>query len=190
MQAMDQTRTGRVRGAYPNSRRAALALAASALLTLTASACGGDATGPSGPGTGSVTATGAVSASGSGVALFQSVSTGGTSLFQLMIAPTSQTTAAAWQVQIVDYLGRPAAGTYTLSSLDASSTNPTANFYYTSGGSMRMFNATSGQLVITSSTATGVLGTYTFTALQVDGTSTVTAQGSFNAQCAPGTACQ
>lgn len=187
--SMDQARSRRARGARSERQRAAVAFAV-ALLALTTTGCGGGATGPSGPGTGNVNASGAVSASGSGVALFQSVSTTGGSLFQLMVAPTSQTAAATWQVQIVDYAGRPAAGTYTLSPLSASSTNPTANFYYTSGGSMRMFNATSGQLVISSSTSSGVRGTYTFTGLQVDGTSTVTAQGSFDALCAPGTACQ
>jgi hypothetical protein len=190
MHDMDQLRTRRARGARSRGQRAAVALAASAVLVLAATACGGGTTGPSGPGTGSVTASGAVSASGSGIALFQSASTTGGSLFQLMVAPISQTTATTWQIQIVDYSGRPAAGTYALSPLSAGSTNPTANFYYTSGGSMRMFNASSGQLVITSSTSSGVRGTYAFTGIQVDGTSTVTAQGSFDALCAPGTVCQ
>jgi hypothetical protein len=190
MHDMDQVRTPRPRGACSKGRRAVAALAVSALLALSAGACGGDATGPSGPGTGNLTASGAVTASGSGIALFQSASTASGSLFQLLVAPTSPTTATTWQIQIVHYSGRPAAGTYALSALSASSTNPTASFYYTSGGSMRMFNATSGQLVITSSTSSGVRGTYAFTGLEVQGTSTVTAQGSFDALCAPGMSCQ
>jgi hypothetical protein len=190
MHDMDQVRTRRAHSARSKGRRAVAGLAASALLALTAIACGGDATGPSGPGTGNMTATGAVSTSGSGLALFQSTSTTGGSLFQLLVAPTSQTTAATWQIQIANYSGRPAAGTYALSPLSASSTNPTANFYYTSGSSIRMFNATSGQLVITSSTSSAVRGTYTFTGVEVNGTSTVAAQGSFDALCAPGMSCQ
>jgi len=161
------------------------------LLALAATACGGDALGPGATeGTGTVTASGAVSASGNGLALFQSISSGGTSLFQAFIAPTSQTTAATWQLQIVNYSGRLAVGTYTLSPLSVSSVDPTANFYYTSGGTANMFNSTSGQLVITTSSSSSVRGTFTFTATNATGgTGTVTVQGSFNALCAPGIAC-
>jgi hypothetical protein len=174
-----------------NSRRAALVLAISALLSLAASACGGD--GPLGPtaGTGTLTASGAVSTSGSGLALFQSVSSGGTSLFQIVVVPVSQTVTASWQLQIVNYSGRLAVGTYQLSPLSVSSPDPTANFYYTSAGTMTAFSSTSGELVITSSSSSSVRGTFTFTATNAAGSaSSVTAHGSFNAQCAPGTTCQ
>lgn len=190
MQSIRPTHARHARDARSRSRHVALALAASALLSLTAAACGSGATEPGvKEGTGTVTATGAVSTSGSGLAVFQSVSSSGMSLFQIMVAPTSQTTTATWQLQIVNYSGRLAVGTYTLSPLSVSSGNPTANFYYTSGGTMEMFNATSGNLVITSSSSSAVRGTFTFTATNFDGTSSVTAQGSFNAQCAPGLAC-
>jgi hypothetical protein len=172
----------------PMTRRT-MAAATCALLSL-AAGCGSD--NPLGPGLGSATvsATGAVSASGTGVALFQSASSGGTSLFQIVIAPLSQG-ATTWQVQIANYSGRLAAGTYNLSELSASSTDPTANFYYVSGSSIQTFNSTSGQLVISSSSASQVSGSFTFTGTDVDtGTATVTAQGSFTAQCAPGFACQ
>jgi hypothetical protein len=174
------------------NRRRALALT-SALLTLTATACGGD--NPLAPGAaegmGSLTTSGAVSTSGSGIALFQSISSGGTSLFQIVVVPASQATAATWQLQIVNYSGRLAVGTYQLSALSATSLDPTANFYYTSGGAMSMFNSISGQLVIISSSPSAVRGTFTFTGTSATGsTGSVTANGSFNAQCAPGITCQ
>ncbi len=165
-------------------------LAISTFLFLAAAGCGSDGPLAPGIGTGSLTASGAVTASGSGLALFQSVSSGGTSLFQIVIAPisASQTT---WQLQIANYSGRLAAGTYNLAPLSPSSGLPTANFYYTIGASMQMFNSTSGELVITSSSPSAVRGTFTFTATDpVGGTSSVTAHGSFYAQCAPGIACQ
>src|SRR5436190_1172526 len=191
MQLIHPTHMTHVRGGRPSSsQRRVLALATSALLSLAAAGCGGDATGPGGMGTGNVTASGAVSASGSGIAVFQSVSSGGTSLFQIVIAPLSQS-ATTWQLQIANYSGRLAVGTYNLSPLSASSSDPTASFYYTSGGTMQMFNSTSGELVITSSSSSAVRGTFTFTATDpAGGTGSVTAQGSFNAQCAPGVACQ
>jgi hypothetical protein len=192
MQLSHPTHTTHARGARPSrSPRRALILAASALFSLAAIGCGGDGpTGLSGFGSGSLTATGAVSASGSGVAVFQSVSSGGTSLFQIAIAPLSQS-ATTWQLQIANYSGRLAVGTYNLSPLSASSTDPTANFYYTTASTMQMFNSTSGQLVITSSSPSAVRGTFTFTAGDpTTGTSSVTVHGSFDAPCAPGVACQ
>ena len=174
-------------------QRRALALATFAVVSLGATACGGDSVGPLG-GTGSLTTTGAVSTSGSGLALFQSFASGGQSLFQVMVAPINlgQTgSTPAWQLQIVSYTGRPAVGTYALSALSASSTNPTANFYWTTGGTtMDLYNSTSGQLVITSSSTSEVKGTFTFTAANTaGGTATVTATGSFHAQCVPGMDC-
>ncbi len=177
------------RGAH-SSRGRRSALATFALLSLSVGACGGDATGPGGLGSGSLTASGAITASGSGIAVFQSVTSGGTSLFQVVVAPLSQS-ATTWELQIASYSGRPAVGTYNLSPLSASSTDPTASFYYTSAGNLQMFNSTSGQLVITSSSAASVRGTFTFTATDAaGGAGTVTAQGSFNAPCAPGITCQ
>lgn len=165
--------------------------AASALILFTALACGDGATAPGEKeGTGVVTATGAVTASGSGLAFFQSVSSGGFNIFQILVAPTSQTTTNSWQVQIANYSGRLEVGTYQLSAMSPSSPDPTASFYYVNGGTMDMYNSTSGELVITSSSPSGVKGTFTFTGTRVSGTpSTVTAQGSFNAKCAPGLAC-
>jgi len=191
MQLIHPTHTSLVRGAFTSGNwRHARATVASALLCLTAVSCGGD--GPLAPdlGSGSLTASGAVSTSGTGLAIFQSVSSGGTSLFQILVAPVSQT-ATTWQLQIANYSGRLAVGTYNLLPLSGSSTAPTANFYYTSGGNIQVFSSTSGQLVITSSSSSTVRGTFTFTATDpTNGTSTVTAQGAFDAQCAPGTACQ
>ena len=171
-----------------HSARRTVTSAACALFFLGASGCGGDSLGP-GIGSGTLTASGTVSASGSGPALFQSVSSGGTSLFQLVLAPISQS-ANTWTLQIANYSGRLAAGTYSLTALSPSSPNPTATFYYISGGTMQAFNSTSGQLVITSSSRSVVRGTFTFTATDpAGGTGTVTAHGSFDAQCAPGTTC-
>ena len=173
------------------TRRGAITVALTAMISITGIACGSD--GPLGPGlggTGSVTATGTVSASGSGLALFQSISSGGTSLFQILLAPLSPT-AVTWQVQIANYTGRPAAGTYTLSPLSPSSSDPTATFYYANGASMDAYNSVSGQLVITSSSASSVRGTFSFTATNTSGgAGSVTVQGSFNAECAPGLPCE
>ena len=172
-----------------HSTHRTLIVAACALFSFTASGCGGDSLGP-GIGSGSLTASGAVSASGSGPALFQSISSGGTSLFQVALAPLSQS-ANTWTLQIASYSGRLAAGTYSLTALSPSSPNPTATFYYISGGNMQMFNSTSGQLVISSSSTSVVRGSFTFTATDpAGGAGTVTVHGSFDAQCAPGTTCQ
>ena len=191
MQAIHATHTMHARGgSNSRTRSRAMGLATFALVSLAAAGCGSDGPLAPGMGTGSLTASGAVTASGTGLALFQSVSSGGTSLFQIVIAPItpSQTT---WQLQIANYSGRLAAGTYSLSPLSASSSDPTANFYYTSGAAMQVFNSTSGELVITSSSPSSVRGTFTFTATDpAGGTSSVTAHGSFNAQCAPGITCQ
>ncbi len=170
--------------------RRTMIVAASIIVSLAGTSCGGSDSvlGP-GLGSGTLTASGAVTASGSGLALFQSVSSGGTNLFQILIAPVSQSTTS-WQLQIANYSGRLPEGTYNLSALSPSSPDPTASLYYTSGGTMRMFNSTSGQLVITSSSASSVRGTFTFTATDPEGgTGTVIANGTFNAQCAPGLAC-
>jgi hypothetical protein len=141
-------------------------------------------------GSGSLSASGAVTASGTGLALFQSVSSGGSSLFQVVIVPISQS-ATTWQVQIANYSGRLAVGTYNLLPLSAGGSSPTASLYYTSGATMQIFNSTTGELVITSSSATAVRGTFTFTATDpAGGPGTVTAHGSFNAPCAPGITCQ
>jgi len=159
------------------------------LVCFTASSCGGDNPFAPGLGSGSVTVSGAVTASGSALAVFQSISSGGTSLFQIVIAPVTPT-ATTWELQIASYTGRPATGTYTLAPLSASSTNPTANFFYTSGATSQSFNSTTGQLVITSSSTTEVRGTFTFTATDpAGGAGSVTANGSFTAQCAPGMSC-
>lgn len=169
--------------------RRTMMVAASIIVSLAGTGCGSDSLLAPGIGSGTLTASGAVSASGTGLALFQSVSSGGTNLFQILIAPASQSTTT-WQVQIANYSGRPAAGTYNLSALSPSSTDPTASLYYTSGGTMQMFNSTSGQLVISSSSPSSVRGTFTFTATDpAGGTATVTANGTFNAQCAPGLGC-
>jgi len=169
-------------------RRTTMA-AASMILSLAGTGCGSDSVLGPGLGYGNLSASGAVTASGSGLALFQSVSSGGTNLFQILIAPISQSTTS-WQLQIANYSGRLAEGTYILSALSPSSPDPTASLYYTSGGTMQMFNSTSGQLVITSSSPSSVRGTFTFTATDPEGgTGTVIANGTFNAQCAPGLAC-
>ena len=177
---------------HPTSTRARRTLAA-ATLTLfcfVAASCGSDGPIAPGLGSGSLTASGAVSASGNGLAVFQSISSGGTSLFQIVIAPVTPS-ATSWQLQIANYSGRPAVGTYNLGPLSATSGDPTASFRYTSAGNIQVFNSTSGQLVITSSSVSSVSGTFTFTATDFSGgTSTVTAHGSFAAQCAPGFTCQ
>lgn len=167
--------------------RAALAIATSALFSLAATACGSDGVLGPGIGSGSVTATGAVNASGSGLALFQSAYSGETNLFQILIAPLTP----SWQVQIVNYSGRLAPGTYALSALSPSSPDPTANFYYTSGSTMDMYNSISGELVITASSSSSVRGTFSFTAANATGgTGSVTVNGSFTAECALGVTCE
>jgi hypothetical protein len=191
MQPIHQTHTSRARDAFTSrNRRRVLAIAGSVLLSLTAVGCGGDGVLAPDFGSGSLTASGAVSASGTGLAIFQSISSGGTSLFQIVVTPVSQT-ATTWSLQIANYSGRLAAGTYDLLPPTGTPTAPTANFYYTSGGNIQIFSATSGQLVITSSSSSTVSGTFTFTATDpTGGTSTVSVQGTFDARCPSGTACQ
>jgi hypothetical protein len=161
------------------------------VLLLGLAACGGNGiSGPPDLGTGNVSASGAVSASGDGVAIFQSVSIGGTNMFQIAVQPATSTGDAVWQLQIVRYAERPPVGTYQLIELSSNSTDPTANFYYTNAGTMEMFAAVSGQLVITSSSPTAVLGTVTFTGVSTtSSTRSVTVQGSFAASCPTGTTC-
>jgi hypothetical protein len=193
MQPIHPTHKLRIRTSFTSRNRyRARAVAVSALLSLAALSCGGDGPLAPGLGSGTLTASGAVTASGSGLAIFQSVSSGGTSLFQILVAPVSLSqTATTWQLQIANYSGRLAAGTYNLLPLSGSPTAPTANFYYTSNGNIQVFSATSGQLVITSSSSSTVSGTFTFTATDpTNGTSSVTANGSFDAKCAPGATCQ
>src|SRR6478609_4317083 len=84
-------------------------VAVGACFALLAVACGGSTEPGARPGTASVAANGAVSTSGAGLAFFQSASSGGTSLFQIMLAPT--TAATMWQVQVVNYSGRLPVGT-------------------------------------------------------------------------------
>ena len=178
---------------HPRRRHCAFVFATAAVVSLAAVGCGSDGPLVPGAGTGSLTASGAVSVSGSGIAVFQTVSSGGTSLFQVAIAPITQS-STIWTLQIANYSGRLAAGTYNLLPLSASSTNPTANFSYITGGTVngtvKMFNSTSGQLVITRSSPSEVFGTFTFTATETGGTGSVTVNGSFKAPCAPGTVCQ
>jgi hypothetical protein len=163
----------------------------SLLLVVVVASCGGDGiSGPARDGTGNVSASGAVSTSGEGLAIFQSVSVGGTSLFQIAVQPTAPSSGGVWQLQIVRYAARPTVGTYELTELSASSQDPTANFYYTVSGTMEMFTATSGELEITSSSTTAVRGTFTFTAESTTSSArTVTVQGAFAALCPPGVSC-
>lgn len=191
MQPIHLTHSSHVSDTFTSrGRRRVRAIGASALLCLTVVGCGGDGPLAPGLGSGSLTTSGAVSTSGTGVAIFQSISSGATSLFQIVVAPVSQT-ATTWSLQIANYSGRLAVGTYDLLPLSGSPTAPTANFYYTSAGNIQVFSSTSGQLVITSSSSSAVRGTFTFTATDPSGgSSTVTAHGTFDARCAPGTGCQ
>lgn len=175
------------------ARRGAVRAVTTPLLLLALAACGSDsALGPNvNVGQGSVRASGAVSTSGSGVALFQTASSGTTQIFQIAIAPTTQGAGTTWALQIARSAERPPVGTYSLSELSASSTDPTANLYITNGSTSEMFNSTAGELVITSSSSSLVRGTFSFTAASVnDATRHITVEGAFAAQCAPGMTCQ
>ena len=177
-------------------RRAGLVAAvAFGALALTVPSCGGDGLfGPDGRPRGTMTASGAVSASGEGLAYFQSISSGDVGMFQISVAPATPTNDPAqsviWHVQIVRYAQRPAPGTYAISPLSPSSSEPAATFYYTSDGTLELFSATAGELVITSSSPTSVRGTFTFTATSAtNGARSVSVQGAFTAVCPPGAAC-
>lgn len=193
MQLFRLTRVNWSHALHSRSWHRAFVFATAATVSLPAVGCGGDGPLVPGAGTGSLTTSGAVSVSGSGIAVFQTVSSGGTSLFQVAIAPVSQS-SNIWTLQIANYSGRLPVGTYSLMPLSASSTNPTANLSYITGGTgngtVQMFNSTSGQLVITRSSPSEVQGTFTFSATETGGTGSVTVHGSFKAPCAPGTVCQ
>jgi hypothetical protein len=170
-------------------RRPLRPLLAALLLALGVVSCSDGVTVP-GMGSANVSASGAVSASGDGVAIFQSVNTGGTSLFQIAMQPVLPPDGATWQVQVVRYADRPAIGTYQLVALSPSTTEPTAFFYYANAGTTEMFGAVSGELTITSSSPTSVRGAFTFTAQSTTNSArTVTVQGSFTAECPPGATC-
>lgn len=183
------TQHSHYRGRRSRFQRGAQIIATAATFSFIAG-CGSDGPLAPGLGSGNLAASGAVSASGSGVALFQSASSGGLTVFQIVLAPISQS-ANTWELQIATSAGRPATGTYDLKPLSASSADPTATFVYINGGNIQTFNSTSGQLTITSSSPTTVRGTFAFTATDPSGgTATITAIGSFNAPCAPGMSCQ
>jgi hypothetical protein len=186
--AMSASRAGRA--CFSTLRRVVLTRAC-ALVALASVACGdGDPTSPDNlrEGTGTVSTSGAVRTSGSGVAFFQSIGSGNLRVFQIVVAPASQSGNNVWALQIASSAGRPAAGTYQLTS-SSGPTNILANFSYVSGGRIDMYTATSGEVVITSSSTSAVRGTINFTGATFDGTGTVTTQGSFNARCAPGFEC-
>jgi hypothetical protein len=180
------------------SRRAATTVAALATLALGGAACGGsDAVAPSlADGTGRATVTGVVSAGGVGLAyFFHSVRSDPNAIedFRISIAPAVPTAGITWQVQFVNYYtGRLAVGSYVLTPANPGSGNPTASFYYTpnSSGTLQIYPVTSGQLLVTSSSPSGIRGTFTFTAANFGGGGVVTVEGAFSAKCMPGTACQ
>jgi len=165
------------------------------LLALAAASCGGDGLfGPDGRARGTMSASGAVTASGEGLALFQSISSGGVDMFQIAVAPATPATepgqSVVWQIQIARYARRPVPGTYQLAPLSPGSSEPAATFYYTSDGTLELFGATSGELVITSSSPSSVRGTFTFFATSATNeTRSVTVQGTFTAVCPPGATC-
>jgi hypothetical protein len=124
------------------------------------------------------------------MAIFQSVNVSGTDLFQIAVAPVTLEGSTAWQLQIVRYAARPTIGIYQITALSSSSLDPTANFVYNASGTAEMFAATSGELVITSSSPNTVRGTFNFTATSTSsGGRTVNVQGSFAAMCPPFTDC-
>jgi hypothetical protein len=167
------------------------------LLGLAAASCGGDGLfGPDGRARGTMSASGALAASGEGLAFFQSISSrGGGDMFQLSVAPVTLgvdvAPRAVWHVQIARYAQRPVPGTYQIVPSSPGSSDPSATFYYTnSDGSLELFGATSGELVITSSSPTSVRGTFTFFATSATNeTRSVTVQGTFTAVCPPGATC-
>ena len=163
---------------------------AALLLVVGVLSCGGDAISGPGNGQGNISVSGAVSASGEGLALFQSGSSGGQTFFQVAIQPSPLGGGGEWQLQIVRYAARPVVGSYQIGPLVSLSADPTATFFYTGGTNDELFTAVSGQLNITSSSASRVRGTYNFTAQSTSNPSrTVTVQGAFSALCPATTSC-
>ena len=109
----------------------------------------------------------------------------------MLIAPIGQS-STSWNLQIINYPGRPVAGTYDILPPSVSSATPGARLMYYTGGTInptiQTFSSTSGRLVVTSSSPLEVQGTFSFSA--TDGVSSVAVSGSFNAVCAPGYVCQ
>jgi hypothetical protein len=134
-----------------------------------------------------VSATGAVSTSGTGAAVFQSVASNGESFFYILLDPIAGN--GMWEVQIFNRNGRLSAGTYQILTV-ADLNSPSASFYYTNGSSRGAWKSTTGELVITESSLSSVRGTFHFTAASLFGPTTVSAEGAFNASCAPGMSCQ
>jgi hypothetical protein len=136
-------------------------------------------------GSGSLTTTGALNLSGSGRASFQIVSVGRTPTFEMDISHFSQS-SLVWELQIYKNNSQQLeVGTYNLGPPSGSSTDPSAGLIYYTGDAanptIRSFNSTSGQLVITTSSPSEVLGTFTFAATEFGGTNSITVNGSFDA---------
>ena len=176
-------------------RHAGLIGTALGLLGLAAASCGGDGLfSPEGRSRATMSTSGAVAVSGDRLALIHSNSGGGVDMFQIAVAPPTPSLdpdqRVVWQVQIARYARRPMPGTYQITPLSAGSTEPAATFFYTSEGTLELFGATSGEIVITSSSPTSVRGTFTFFATSATNeTRSVTVQGSFTAVCPAGATC-
>jgi len=167
---------------------------AAVLLPLMLAACGLGTSEPiGGLGNATVTTTGAVSVSGNAIAVFQSGTFGNASLFQIVVTPSiSETTP--WEISVAAPVPRLAVGTYPFTT--PGSPSPIAleaTFGTRNGTTGTTYLATSGELVITSSSPLVVRGTIHFTASTTPGSSTapaVTVESDFTATCLLAGECQ
>jgi hypothetical protein len=159
----------------------AVTRAAAALFIAAAVSCGNGGTEPLGDpiGAATVTTTGAYSASGNAVALFMSSVSGDLHFFEITVL-SSLGRDPAWELVLSSSTPRLPVGTYTFTQ------SPGATVYatYLVGGPVThdVYYATSGELVITSSSTSAVRGTIHLTGTSGTG-ATVTVDGTFTAKC-------
>ena len=163
----------------------ALVFATSAIVFLTADGCGRDSPLEPSPGSASLTTSGAVSLSGGGPANWN-VSGGRESTFTIDMYHFSEQHSVIWELQIYKNNSQQlGVATYSLGPQSDSRTNPTASLVYYTGDpvnpTIRAFNSTSGQLVITSASQSEIRGTFAFAATEYGGTGSITVNGSFDA---------
>lgn len=150
-----------------------------AVLATLALGCGDDGSGPNGGnGSHSITVSGDATASLSGNAYFQVTTVDPDTYFGIALTDASPTSETFNHFLYIDRDGgRPGPGTYTV-GVEAG--NIDAGLMMDDGATL--WYATAGSVTITSSSASGVNGTFSFTAEDFGG-NTVTITGSFQAAC-------
>jgi hypothetical protein len=136
-------------------------------------------------GSSTVTISGAYTTSAQGHADMLSGAAPGTTAFELMITPMDFP-STPWIIYVYRPKGRPALGTYSISITPDATMS--ARLDIKGASTLASYVATTGELVITSSSTSSVRGTLRFTGSGPDG-ATVTVDSEFTAICPLGIVC-